>query len=1072
MKSLYALALSLSFSLCLQAQSLNTWIGGVGNWNVASNWDLGVVPFPSQDVLIPGNGDRVSINLNVIANCGSISITDPGATLWVLGTLNIDPNQNTDGIINDGSILVFGQGTINITDTGGSGAEGDGIVNNGTLNVIGDLSIATQINESAIRNTSGATLTIQPAGEIIFGSGIGFRGINNVGGTVTNEGTIRANNALGAAFINSNSGGEVFNMPCANMHTSTNRINCDHLINDGTIFESSAENSTISENNGVVFNLGGGTFTIGTNTGHVTTTSNYGVWTGCTSTAIGVANNWAYIESVPNGNDQIIIPSNPQGVRFPISTATIIMNSPGQLTIEHGATFTWNGVTGNALANSGIVNVYGDLVINGTSNYGIRNEATGLFTSFGTSMINISNVADAAFRNDGMATFDGVMQFTNGIAKNGMISSGTSYICDSLLWIIANTGLSGIVNNGNMTSMEGSRIEISNTTEHGINNTGNFANTSIIEIGPGINGNGIQTSGAFDTKARINIMGANAGLHISNGGSLNINLCGEVTTENKINLNAGGLLTNIGLLTSLYEGGMHAISGQLTNNGIIHDMPESFNPESDNITNNEIILQPIATWPGGTFSPALIGDPPFMVSIVGNVFTEPAQGDDIGTYIAATNTFKDISGYSEGTYPFEAVFHGSPVCPDLPLIIMVTLDEDLTPDTDGDGIPDLEDNCPQVPNPQQIDTDDDGLGNACDPDDDNDGITDINDNCPLIVNADQMDTDDDGNGNACDNDDDNDGISDANDNCPLTPNQAQNDNDNDGMGNACDTDDDNDGILDSNDNCPFVSNTDQEDTDDDGTGNACDDDDDNDGILDNDDNCPLTANPGQNDNDNDGQGNACDTDDDNDGIPDTNDNCPFISNIEQVDQDGDGLGNECDDDDDNDGIPDTMDNCPYTPNPLQLDADNDGSGNPCDNDDDNDGIVDVEDNCQFTPNPGQEDQDGDFIGDACENDTDGDGILNAEDNCPTVPNPDQADADSDGTGDACEDDVDGDGIADNVDNCPLIPNTGQADNDNDGLGNVCDEDDDNDGILDTADNCHFTANADQVDTDLDGLGNV
>jgi len=45
-------------------------------------------------------------------------------------------------------------------------------------------------------------------------------------------------------------------------------------------------------------------------------------------------------------------------------------------------------------------------------------------------------------------------------------------------------------------------------------------------------------------------------------------------------------------------------------------------------------------------------------------------------------------------------------------------------DTDGDGIPDSRDNCPTVPNPDQLDTDGDGLGNACDDDDDNDGFTD------------------------------------------------------------------------------------------------------------------------------------------------------------------------------------------------------------------------------------------------------------------------------------------------------------------------------------------------------------
>lgn len=42
-------------------------------------------------------------------------------------------------------------------------------------------------------------------------------------------------------------------------------------------------------------------------------------------------------------------------------------------------------------------------------------------------------------------------------------------------------------------------------------------------------------------------------------------------------------------------------------------------------------------------------------------------------------------------------------------------------DTDGDGVPDLTDNCSQVPNPAQLDVDADLLGNACDADFNNDG---------------------------------------------------------------------------------------------------------------------------------------------------------------------------------------------------------------------------------------------------------------------------------------------------------------------------------------------------------------
>ncbi len=51
-------------------------------------------------------------------------------------------------------------------------------------------------------------------------------------------------------------------------------------------------------------------------------------------------------------------------------------------------------------------------------------------------------------------------------------------------------------------------------------------------------------------------------------------------------------------------------------------------------------------------------------------------------------------------------------------------------DSDGDGVPDDEDNCPDDANPDQADADEDGLGDVCDPDDDNDGVPDDDDECP------------------------------------------------------------------------------------------------------------------------------------------------------------------------------------------------------------------------------------------------------------------------------------------------------------------------------------------------------
>jgi hypothetical protein len=96
-------------------------------------------------------------------------------------------------------------------------------------------------------------------------------------------------------------------------------------------------------------------------------------------------------------------------------------------------------------------------------------------------------------------------------------------------------------------------------------------------------------------------------------------------------------------------------------------------------------------------------------------------------------------------------------------------------DADGDGITDDLDNCPDVANPTQADSDGDGTGDACDADDDNDGVDDGADNCPLDPNPDQADSDGDGAGDACDADLDNDGVQDSADLCvPTAPGQVVN----------------------------------------------------------------------------------------------------------------------------------------------------------------------------------------------------------------------------------------------------------------------------------------------------------
>jgi uncharacterized delta-60 repeat protein len=116
--------------------------------------------------------------------------------------------------------------------------------------------------------------------------------------------------------------------------------------------------------------------------------------------------------------------------------------------------------------------------------------------------------------------------------------------------------------------------------------------------------------------------------------------------------------------------------------------------------------------------------------------------DGIVTTAIASGTGKDF-GRAIAVVPGGILVTGSTVSG---LVVARYLQEDV----DSDGHADTADNCPNVTNPTQANTDGKGAADACNADGDGDEVDDAFDNCPAVANANQADTDKDGPGDACD----------------------------------------------------------------------------------------------------------------------------------------------------------------------------------------------------------------------------------------------------------------------------------------------------------------------------------
>jgi len=181
----------------------------------------------------------------------------------------------------------------------------------------------------------------------------------------------------------------------------------------------------------------------------------------------------------------------------------------------------------------------------------------------------------------------------------------------------------------------------------------------------------------------------------------------------------------------------------------------------------------------------------------------------------------------EGTLGFSWLFGGAP-----------------PPDSDGDGVPDRRDKCPDTPHGATVDK------SGCPTDTDGDGVFDGIDQCPDTPKGHKVDA------KGCSQDTDGDGVNDGPDTCPNTPKGATVD------AKGCPSDADGDGVYDGLDQCPDTPKGAKVDS------KGCPMDSDGDGISDGIDQCPNTPKGATVD------PKGCPMDADADGVPDGLDKCP------------------------------------------------------------------------------------------------------------------------------------------------------------------------------------------------------
>jgi hypothetical protein len=354
----------------------------------------------------------------------------------------------------------------------------------------------------------------------------------------------------------------------------------------------------------------------------------------------------------------------------------------------------WESFPGGAISNSGTLTVTNSF-FNANGRFQGVSEGGGIYNTGKATVTNSAfannHSSGAGISNDGgtLAVTNSYFHHNDGYGGPGgaILNGGTLTVTGSKFW--RNQSEGAIWNSGTLTVMKSAFTE--NTAEFG----GAINNYSALEV----------TNSTFSENG-----GNYGGALYNNAGStidvLNSTFSGSIAYNNPIHNESGASLTlSNTILTNDYSGD-NCVGDPVLDGGYNIDSGTScgFTQTTGSLSDTNPLLDPAGLPDNGgpTQTIALQPDSP-AVDLVGQAACPPPTTDQRG--VGRPQEEACDSG------AFELVQQSTP------------------PDSDGDGTADTVDNCPEVANPDQVDTNSDTVGDACE------ATTSIDTEAPMVIST-------------------------------------------------------------------------------------------------------------------------------------------------------------------------------------------------------------------------------------------------------------------------------------------------------------------------------------------------